>query len=804
MRWLKHHFAPLVLRTVSRRTFLRSLGGAGAGLVLGVTWRDASAQASGAAAILRAEPSKAGTAFNGFVRVAPDNTVTVLVKHIEFGQGPYTGLATLVAEELDADWSQMRAESAPADAEVYKNLAFGLQGTGGSTAIANSYEQMRQAGAAARAMLVSAAAQAWSVPASGIGVHKGVLLHRASGRRATFGELAERAAQQPAPKEVTLKDPKQFTLIGGSSARRLDSAAKSDGTAVFTLDVDRPGALTVVVAHPPRFGATVASVDDAAARRVRGVVDVRTIPQGVAVYAKGFWAARKGRDALRVEWNEAQAEMRGTAEFVAEYRALAARTGAVAKTRGTPDKAAGAVRTFQAEYVFPFLAHAPMETLDCVLELEGGTCRAWLGSQLQTVDHQTIAKGLGLAQERVSIQTMLAGGSFGRRAQPASDFAAEAAAALKALGRDGAIKLAWTREDDIKGGRYRPLAVHRINAALDAGGNIVAWDQVVVVQSFIRGSPFEGMIKDGIDPTSVEGADDLPYAIPNFRVSLHQPEVGVPTLWWRSVGHTHTGYATETMIDELLVAGGKDPVQGRLDLLKEHKRESGVLRAVAQLARWNGSKAGDGRARGVALHKSFDTYVAQIAEVSRGRDGLPKVERVWCAVDCGVAVNPDIIRAQMEGGIGYGLGTILYNEITLDRGRVVQSNFNDYRMLRIHEMPRVDVVIVKSAEKPTGVGEPGVPPIGPAVANAWRALTGTAVRQLPFSGTRSGDRRERSIRARVLRHVRRRPARRRADTFHQRAGNCDRLPRFRRSPTRRPALPRFSPRRARSCSIPAA
>ena len=732
MRWLKDNYFPAAAG-VTRRAFLRSIGGAGTGLILGVQLSDASAQASGAAAILRSDPSTAGPAFNGFVRVAPDNTVTVLVKHLEMGQGPYTGLATLVAEEMDADWSQMRAVSAPANAELYANLAFGMQGTGGSTAIANSYEQMRKAGAAARAMLVDAAAQTWKVPAAEISVAKGEVTHRASNRRATFGQLAESAAKIPPPAELKLKDPKQFRLIG-KDGPRVDSAAKSNGTAMFTLDVDRPGALTVVVAHPPRFGATVATVDDSAARKIRGVVDVKTIPQGVAVYANGFWAARKGRDALSINWDESKAETRGSAELISEYRTRASKPGTVAATRGEPERSlTGAAKVIEAEYVFPFLAHAPMEPLDCVLELQGGACRAWYGAQLQTVDHQTIAKVMGLAPDKVTIQTMMAGGSFGRRAQPAGDLAAEAAAALKALGRDGAVKLAWTREDDIKGGRYRPLVLHRIKAALDAKGDIVAWDQTIIAQSFIKGSPFEMMLKDGIDPTIVEGAQDLPYTIPNFRTSMHMTEVGVPTLWWRSVGHTHTGYATETMIDELLGAGGKDPVQGRLALLKDHKREAGVLRAVAQLAKWNGSKAGTNRARGVALHKSFDTYVAQIAEVSRGADGLPKVERVWCAVDCGVAVNPDNIRSQMEGGIGYGLGAVLYDEITLDKGRVVQSNFNDYRILRINEMPKVDVVIVPSSEKPTGVGEPGVPPIGPAVANAWRALTGTAVRHLPFS-----------------------------------------------------------------------
>lgn len=739
MRWLKDNYVPPA-SALTRRAFLRSVGGAGAGLIIGVQIQDAAAQ-SGAAAILRADAPAAGPVLSdyisGFVRVAPDNTVTVLIKHLEMGQGPYTGLTTLVAEEMDADWSQMRARSAPADAELYKNNLMGVQGTGGSTAIANSYEQMRQAGAAARFMLVSAAAQAWNVPAAEVDAQAGVLTHRASGRKATFGELAERASKVPPPAEVKLKDPKQFKLIGKNVAR-LDSSAKSNGTALFTLDVDRPGALTVVVAHPPRFGATATSVDDSAARKIRGVVDVKTIPYGVAVYAAGFWAAQKGRDALKISWDESKAETRGTPELLSEYRALAAKTGVVAAKRGDPDQALAGARTFEAEYVFPFLAHAPMEPLDCVLELQSGGCRAWMGSQLQTVDHQVIAKTMGLPIQSVQIQTMMAGGSFGRRAQPTSELGAEAAAALKSLGRDGAIKLAWTREDDIKGGRYRPMFVHRIKAALDAKGDIVAWDQTIVGQSFIKGSPFESLIKEGIDPTMVEGAHDSPYAIPNFRASVHTTDVGVPTLWWRSVGHTHTGYAVETMIDELLVAAGKDPVQGRLDLLKEHKRESGVLRAVAQAARWSGSKAAAGRARGVAVHKSFDTYVAQIAEVASGADGLPKVERVWCAVDCGVAVNPDNIRSQIEGGIGYGLGAVLYDEITLDKGRVVQSNFHDYRMLRINEMPKVEVVIVQSSEKPTGVGEPGVPPIGPAVANAWRALTGTAVRQLPFAKITAG------------------------------------------------------------------
>jgi isoquinoline 1-oxidoreductase beta subunit len=717
---------------VSRRGFLRVLGGAGAGLIIDIRFAsEALAQQSGAAAVMRAENPEETIDATGFVKIAPDNTVTVVIKHLEMGEGTYTGLATLVAEELDADWSQMRAEGAPADADRYKNLAFGIQGTGGSTAIANSYEQMRRAGATARAMLIAAAAQAWGVPAGELTVKKGSV--HGPGRRASFGELAERAATMPPPQDVKLKHPGQFTLIG-SQVTRLDTPDKSNGQALFTIDVQRPGQLTVLVAHPPRFGATVRAVDEALARGVRGVADIKVIPFGVAVYANGYWAAKKGRDALRIDWDESGCEVRGTEALLAQYRAQRMQPEITATDRGNAARTIQrAARRLEAEYVFPYLAHAPLEPLDCAIELRDGQCQAWFGSQLQTVDHAAIAKAMELPQDRVTLQTLLAGGSFGRRAQPTGELAAEAAAALKALGRDASIKLVWTREDDIRGGRYRPFTLHHLRGGLDAKGNILAWDQTVVSQSIVKGSPFEVMMTDGVDPTMVEGADDLPYAIASLRVSAHTMSVGVPVLWWRSVGHTHTAYTTETFIDELLAASGKDPVQGRLALLQRSPRHAGVLRAVAKSAQWKGAKVGGGRARGVAVHKSFDSYVAQIAEVSRGADGLPRVERVWCAVDCGVAVNPDVIRSQMEGGIGFGLGAVLFDAITLQDGRVQQANFDDYRMLRIHEMPRVEVTIVRSAEKPTGVGEPGVPPIGPAVANAWRVLTGEPVRELPFA-----------------------------------------------------------------------
>lgn len=718
--------------TLSRRHFLQGT----AGLIIGLQLPILARGQSGEAAVIQDEGTASEVTFapNAFVRIAPDNTVTVLIKHIEFGQGPYTGLATLVAEELDADWDQMRAESAPVNTDVYKNLAFGIQGTGGSTAIANSYQQMRKAGAAARAMLVAAAAEEWQVDPAEITVSEGIIAHTATNRKAQFGDLAYKAATMPVPAEPSLKAPDQFNLIG-ADVPKLDSAVKSNGQAQFTLDIYPDGVITATVLHPPQFGATVASVDDNAARAVRGVLDVKTLPQGVAVYGKNTYAALQGRAALNVQWDTANAETRSSARLYQLYSDAVQTPGDEVQRRGDPENplSSDGIKTLEAEYRFPFLAHAPMETLDGVIAVKGGKAEVWMGSQLQTVDHGVIVEVLGLKPENVTLHTLFAGGSFGRRAQPAGDFAAEAAEATKAYGQSVPVKLLWTREDDIRGGRYRPMAVHKLRGGVDAQGNITTWDQTIATQSIIAGSPFEAMIEKGIDPTSVEGAQGLPYAIPHFRVTLHTLKNGVPVLWWRSVGHTHTGYTTETFIDELLALAGKDPVEGRLALLKEHPRHAGVLQRVAELANWSGTSSDADRARGVAVHKSFDSYVAQIAEVSRDDRGHPRVHRVWCAVDCGIAVNPNVIRAQMEGGIGYGLSAALLDEITLaEDGTVVQANFDTYPSLRIHEMPQVEVSIIDSQAAPTGVGEPGVPPIAPAVANAWRVLTGEPVRRLPF------------------------------------------------------------------------
>jgi isoquinoline 1-oxidoreductase beta subunit len=713
---------------LSRRAALRGM----AGLVVGVALPFPALAQSGAARAFQPGSGSAAFTPNAFVRVGVDDTVTVLIKHIEFGQGPFTGLSTLVAEEMDADWSKVRAEHAPANAELYKNLALGAQGTGGSTAIANSYEQMRKAGAAARAMLVQAAAQAWRVPASEITVEQGVLRH-ASGRQGRFGEFAEAASRLPVPDNPPLKDPSTFRLIGRDHAvSRLDSAIKVNGTAQFTIDIREPRMLTVLVARPPRFGAKVASFDDKATRAVPGVVDVKQISSGVAVYADGFWAARKGREALRVAWDDAGAERRSSGQIVAEYRALARRPGDLVNAHGDADAAlARAERVVEAEFVFPYLAHAPMEPLDGFLRWDGATAVARFGSQLQTGDHMTIARVLGLTPDKVELETMLAGGSFGRRAQPSMHLAAELAESAKAIGPGRPVKLVWTREDDIRGGYYRALFVHRFRAGL-RDGKIMAWSSTSVGQSILTGSPFEAVMKNGIDPTSVEGANELPYAIADFRCDLHTTQVGVPVLWWRSVGHSHTGYAVECFVDELLDATGQDPVTGRLAMMSNAPRAAGVLRAVAELARWSGAGPVNGRARGVAVVESFDSFIAQIAEVSAGSDGEPRVHKVWCAVDCGVPVNPDVVRAQMEGGIGFGLGHALFGEIALDEGRPVPANFDTYRSLRIHEMPEVEVTVLPSTEKPTGVGEPGVPPIGPAVANAMARLGLGRPRQLPI------------------------------------------------------------------------
>jgi len=704
----------------TRRAFL-----AGSGLVIGFALAPAM-RAIAAPTGTQAGGANSLVALNTFVKIATDDTVTILSKHIEFGQGPFTGLATLIAEELDADWGQMRAVHSPADDKIFANLAFGLQGTGGSSSIANSYEQFRTAGATARAMLVAAAAEEWKVPVAEITVEKGRIRHAATAKESGFGALASKAATMTAPVDVKLKDPADFVLIG-QELPKLDTVSKTNGTAIFTLDINPDNLLVAVVAHPDHFGAKVKSFDDSAARKIAGVVDVKEVPQGVVVYANDTYSALKGRDALKVEWDLSKAETRSSEELAADFRKMMKEEGLKAANKGEVDKAFGGegVETLEAEIVFPFLAHAPMEPLDAVfIKAADGSLDIYNGAQFPGMDKATAAKILGLDPDKVRVNTQITGGSFGRKAQFGSPYMQEAAAVYGATDQSRPVKHMWTREDDIRGGYYRPMYLHKMRGAMDKDGQIVAWDQTIVGQSI--------MGKADLDETSVEGASDLPYNVSNLRVTSHNVQLAVPPLWWRSVGHTHTGFAVETFLDELFQKVGKDPVEGRLKLLTEDPRYAGVLKRAAEMADW-GAKLPEGRERGVAVVKSFGTYVGQVVEISTGDDGAPRVHNVWCAVDCGVAINPNVIKAQMEGGVGYGLGAVLFDAVTLGKGGAIsQSNFHDYRSIRINEMPHVEVSVIKSADAPTGVGEPGVPPVGPAVANAWRRLTGSPVRSLPI------------------------------------------------------------------------
>jgi len=716
----------------ARREFLKSASAASiAALTIGFEWAGTARRALAAGS---AGASDAGFVPNAFLRIGADDSVTVISKHLEMGQGAYTGLATIVAEELDADWQRIRLESAPADASRYANLVFGMQGTGGSSSMANSWVQLREAGAKARAMLVGAAAKQWHVAASELRVEKGVVLHPASGRRASFGSLVHAARSMPVPDRVQLKDPRDFSLIG-HEVPRVDVPAKCDGTARFTLDVTMPGMLVALLKRPPRFGATVQRVDDAAARAVPGVVRVVQVPRGVAVIATGFWAAKRGRDALVVTWDETHAEKRGSAELLQEYRQLADRPSQSARAQGDAARALReAARGLSASYVFPYLAHAPMEPLDAVVKLTPQSCEIWAGDQFQTIDQANAAKTAGLSPQQVSIHTLYAGGSFGRRANAWSDYIVEAVSIAKAHGADGTpIKLQWTREDDVTGGLYRPMYFHKLEAALDAGHRLSGWKHVIVGQSIMAGTPLAASIKDGIDPTSVEGAANLPYKIPNVSVNLATTQVGIPVLWWRVVGSSHTVFAVESFVDEIAHAVGEDAFEFRRKLLADEPRMKAVLELAADRAGWNSGPLPKGRGRGIAVAEAFKSFVAQVAEVSVDAGGQVRVDRVVCAVDCGTPINPDVIRAQMEGGIGFGLSAALYGAITLKDGQVEQSNFNSYRVLRIDEMPKVEVYIVPSSAPPTGVGEPGVAPIGPAVANAIFAATGRRVREFPLT-----------------------------------------------------------------------
>lgn len=712
---------------LTRRRFLQHAAAATGAFVLGcyVPLRN-RALAQGALASGVFDP-------NVFLKIGADNSVTILSKHFEMGQGIATGLATLIAEELAADWSKVRVEFAPNNPKLYNNLVFGpYMATGGSTSIVNSWEQMRKVGAAARMMLVAAAAQEWGVAPGEITVANGVLRHAATGRRATFGELAADAMRVPVPSEVPLKQPKDWKLIG-KRVRRVDSASKTTGSAVYALDIHRPGMLTAVVKRPEQFGATVASVDSTQARSVPGVVDVVQIPSGVAVLANDTWAAMRGRDALNVAWDTSKAETRSRAEIFEQYRQLANDQGLPALRRGdAAARLAGAAKALDAEFTFDYLAHAPMEPLNCTIELRADGAEIWSGCQLQSIDQYISSKLLGLKPEQIRIHTLYGGGSFGRRGNPLGDWTVELCSIAKAIGGKAPVHLVWTREDDIKGGFYRPLSLQRVHAGVDAGGRISGWRHKLVNKSIFTGTPFEGMtVKDRVDHSSVEGVVDTHYSIGDFSVESFNAVSPVPVLWWRSVGHGANAFVMETVLDELARLAGKDPLAFRLELLGDHPRDRAVLSLAAAKAGWN-RKPAKGRGRGIAYHYSFNTRIAMVADVTVQR-GAVKVERVVAAVDCGTAVNPDLVKAQIEGAIGFALSSVLRERVTLEKGVVQQSNFHDYEPTRISEMPRVEVHIVKSTEPPSGIGEPGVPPLAPAVGNAIYAATGKRFRSLPFN-----------------------------------------------------------------------
>ncbi|MBP1206152.1 isoquinoline 1-oxidoreductase beta subunit [Duganella sp. 1411] len=715
---------------VSRRGFMKAGAVAGGGLVLGFFLPGAGRLANAQQPAKVYEP-------NAFLRIAPDNTVTVQVNRIEIGQGVQTALPMLIAEELDADWSNMVGALAPAG-DQYKDPIFGIQITGGSGSIAHSYIQYREIGAKARAMLIAAAAEQWKVPADQVKTSKGTLTGPA-GQQSTYGAMADAAMKQPVPASVKLKDPKDFTIIG-KPVKRLDATAKSSGKQQFGIDFKAPDSKVAVVARPPVFGAKVAKFDASKAKAIKGVIEVLQVStdrggSGVVVVADGYWPAKMGREALVIDWDTSGVEKVSSDKQLAEFKALALKPGTPVRKADT-SKLAGAAKKISAVYEFPYLAHAPMEPLNCVVDLRADGCTVWAGTQFQTFDHGAIAATAGLKPDQVVLNTMTAGGGFGRRAVPGSDYLVEAvnvAKAWRAAGKTEPVKVMWSREDDIKGGYYRPSHVHRADIGFDAKGGIVAWDHVIVGQSIITGTPFEAvMIKDGVDSTMVEGMGE-PYEVP-LNLSAHAVKANVPVLWWRSVGSTHTAYVMETLIDEAAHAAKMDPVAYRKKLMGEKgKRHVAALELAVAKSGYGKKALPKGQAWGVAVHEAFGTVVAYVVVASVNKDGTPRLNKVTAGVHCNTAVNPLTIEAQIQGAALMGLGMTLPGAaITIKDGVVEQQNFSDYTVARMTDMPAIDVHIVPSNDPPTGIGEPGLPPLAPAFANALFKLTGKRLRKLPF------------------------------------------------------------------------
>lgn len=704
------------------------LGGslAGGALVIGYTAANFGAVASAALSIGAEAP--VSSPFGPFIVIDRDNWVTVVNAYQEMGQGIHAGVAAIVAEELDADWSKVKVMSAPANAAVYKNEAKGMQVTAGSSGVAGAWTQLRTAGAAAREMFVLAAAAKWQVSAGTVYVRDGMVIHAGSGRQESFGDLLELAAKQEAPAAPVLKEVERFTLVGSRRVKRMDGASKATGAVTYTQDVQMPGMLVAMVAHPPHFGGKVKSFNAAAALKIKGVVNVFAIPSGVAVVAQDTWSARKGRDALTVVWDDSAAERRSSEQLLQLYQTIGRGDtddrGALYHSKGDP---ATAFRKadFEASYDFPYLAHAPMEPMNCVAQVDARQVKLTFASQLQTVDQVNSGLAALTLPGMVHIETLPAGGSFGRRGGLSSGYVVESVRIARHVGKGRPVKLVWTREDDMTGGYYRPMAHHRLWVDRDADGLPVAWRHHTVAQSLLPLGP---------NATEVEGINNSPYVagceVADCRV--FSPSVGVPVGFWRSVGHSHNAMVMEHSIDQIARLGGLDPAEYRRAIYRKagDGRRLAVLDLACERAGWGSSMPGDW-ARGLAVHEAFGTVVAQIAEVTLV-EGRPRVRKVVCAVDCGIAVSPDQVAAQMEGGVCFGLSAAMYGKITLADGVPAQDNFDSYEVLRIDDAPVVETHIVPSRRDPSGVGEPGVPPIAPAVANALLVLTGKPTTSLPF------------------------------------------------------------------------
>jgi len=701
----------------SRRSILRTGAAAGGGLLLSL-----NLPLAGKAQAKAFEP-------NAFVRIGADGKVVMTMPYVEMGQGTYTSIPMLIAEELEVDLKQVELEHAPPDAKLYGNPVLGgEQVTGNSSAVRAAWEPLRQAGAVARTMLVAAAAKRWNVDPSSCRAQAGEVLHVSSGRKLKYGELAAEAARMPVPKDVTLKQPKDFKLIG-TSAKRLDTPAKVNGTAIYGIDVRPPGVKIATLAQSPVFGGRLKSVDDAAAKAVKGVRQVVRLDDAVAVVADHMGAAKKGLAALKIEWDDGPHSKLTTADIAVELEQAILKPGPVAQSIGDVEKAmAGAATKVEATYQLPFLAHAAMEPMNCTAHVSKDRCEIWIGTQVVARCHAAAAKTAGLPLDKVVVHNHLLGGGFGRRLEV--DAVVRAVEIAKQV--DGPVKIVWTREEDIQHDMYRPYWLDRLSAGLDDKGNPVAWRNRYAGSSVIsRWAP--PWFNDGLDPDSTEGAINLVYGFRNLHVEYLRVEPpGIPTAFWRSVGPSHNVFVTESFIDELAAAAKQDPVAYRRALLDKSPRAKAVLDLAAEKSGW-GEKLPEGIGRGISLQFAFASYMAQVAEVEVAKDGSVRVRRVVCAVDCGSVVNPDTVRAQLQSAVIFGISAALWGEITLKDGRVEQSNFDSYRVVRIDEAPAtIDVHIVQNTEAPGGIGEPGTSAIVPAVANAIFAATGKRLRKMPI------------------------------------------------------------------------